>query len=256
MEAEQLAKLLYDYWFVQFNFPDTNGQPYKTSGGELVYNHDLTRETPTNWGAETLKEWIDEDKGGDWGEEAPSGNNTYKVTCIRGADFPALSECVSPDAPIRYILEKNKAETLAVGDLIIEISGGSPSQSTGRICYINHGTLKRFSTAIITSNFCKAISLKKPQLTYNFYLEWQRLYNAGVFFNYEGKTTGLKNFLFDIFINSHKIINPPDNLVEKFYKTVSPLFETIQQNALEAQELAKLRDWILPMLMNGQVKVK
>lgn len=255
-DLERLAKLVYDYWFVQFDFPGENGLPYKTSGGRLVYSPILKRKIPFGWGTATFKDWIAEDKGGDWGEEVSTGKHTYKVTCIRGADFPSLFQCIVPYAPVRYILENNKSETLSDGDLIIEISGGSPTQSTGRICYINKGTLKRFNTAVITSNFCKAISPKKINLSYIFYLEWQRLYSAGAFFNYEGKTTGLKNFLFDIFTNSHKIVSLPDNLAEKFHNTVSPLFEAIQHNALEAQELTKLRDWLLPMLMNGQVKIK
>jgi len=254
-ELEQMAKTLYDYWFVQFDFPDEKGRPYKSANGKMIYNEVLKREIPEGWEVGTFSSYIHQDKGGDWGKDTCSGNYTKKVSCIRGADFPSLLGHSSSNAPIRYILNKNSSKVLSYGDLIIEISGGSPTQSTGRIGYINQHALDKFDTDIITSNFCKAISLNNDKALYNFYLEWERLYKADVFFNYEGKTTGIKNLLFDTFVESYKIAIPPKNVISSFYDNVSNIFEKIQFNSKENSWLQTVRDFLLPLLMNGQITV-
>ena len=145
---------------------------------------------------------------------------------------------------------------LSSGDIIVEISGGSPTQSTGRICYINEYTIRRFDKDIITSNFCRAFSTKKKAEQYWLYLLWKTLYDAGVLFGFEGKTTGIKNLLFDDFCAQYKIVCPEEGILEKFHKIVSPIFEKMQQYNIENDELTKLRDWLLPMLLNGEATVK
>ncbi len=255
-ELEAMAKTIYDYWFVQFDFPDENGKPYRTSGGKMEWDEQLKRKIPNGWGAATLNEYIIDEKGGDWGKEEKSGNYTEEVTCIRGADFPAINGAQDIKAPLRYILKKNTFKFLSNGDIIIEISGGSPTQSTGRICYINDEILTRFSTNIITSNFCKAFSLKSIEWQYWFYVTWTKLYEAGVFFKYEGKTTGIKNLLFDIACSDYYIASPPDRILKKYNSCIEPIFRKIQKNITENLELTRLRDWLLPMLMNGQATVE
>lgn len=254
-ELEQMAKTLYDYWFVQFDFPDEKGRPYKSANGKMVYNEVLKREIPEGWEVGTFASYIKQDKGGDWGKDECAGNYIKKVYCIRGADFPSLTGHSSCKAPIRFILNKNSSKILSSGDLVIEISGGSPTQSTGRIGYINQHVLERFDDDVITSNFCKALSLNNKNTLYNFYLEWERLYKSGLFFNYEGKTTGIKNLLFDTFVESYKIAIPPQNIINAFYDTVRNIFEKIQCNAKENHYLETIRDFLLPLLMNGQVTV-
>ena len=254
-ELENMAKTLYDYWFVQFDFPDENKRPYKSANGKMVYNEVLKREIPEGWEVGTFASYIKQDKGGDWGKDECSGNYIKKVHCIRGADFPSLTGHSSCKAPIRFILNKNSSKILSSGDLVIEISGGSPTQSTGRIGYINQHVLERFDDDVITSNFCKALSLNNKNTLYNFYLEWERLYKSGLFFNYEGKTTGIKNLLFDTFVESYKIAIPPQNIINAFYDTVRNIFEKIQCNAKENHYLETIRDFLLPLLMNGQVTI-
>ena len=255
-ELEEMAKCIYDYWFLQFDFPDKNGKPYKSSGGKMVWNEVLQKEIPIGWEIGRIDHFIKNDKGGDWGKDSEQGNYIKKVTCLRGTDFSAVSGWEELEAPERYILEKNSYKLLADGDLIIEISGGSPTQSTGRICYINKNVLKRFDNDIITSNFCKAIELNNKEFMYWFYIFWSNLYENNVFFKYEGKTTGIKNLLFGMLCTDYKIIIPDEIVIKNFNAKVQGLFETIQNNQLENQELIKLRDFLLPLLMNGQVTFK
>lgn len=266
-ELEAMAKLVYEYWFVQFDFPvgfdsaqppgsaQAPGKPYKSSGGKMVWNEELKREIPEGWEVHPVDYWIQNDKNGDWGKEEIEGNYDLRVSCIRGADINGLNGNGELKSPVRYILEKNIHKILEPGDLVIEISGGSPTQSTGRLGYIINETLERFSEPLICSNFCKAITLKDESNLFNFIYEWKRLYDAGIFFGYEGKTSGIKNFLFESFVSKHKIVIPPQELTEMFYEKVLPIHSKIQKNLIQNQELSSLRDWLLPMLMNGQVSV-
>ena len=255
-ELEAMAKTLYDYWFVQFDFPDENGNPYKSSGGKMVYNAELKREIPEGWEVKTLAKWIKNDKSGDWGKETEEGNYQLKVSCVRGADLNGLNGNGELKPPTRFILENNSNKLLENLDLIVEISGGSPTQSTGRLAFINEETLQRFPNPLICSNFCKALTLKEEKYLYNFVYQWNRIYDNGVLFGWEGKTSGIKNLLFESFVTNHKEVYPNSEIVEKFYDFAKPLHSQKQKNLIQNQQLTELRDWLLPMLMNGQVAVK
>ena len=255
-ELEAMAKTLYDYWFVQFDFPDKNGKPYKTSGGKMVWNEELKREIPEGWEVQKMAEWLDIDKSGDWGKEETEGNFTKQVICFRGADINGLNGLDELKPPVRWILEKNSFKILKSHDLIIEISGGSPTQSTGRLAFITDATIKRFEHPLICSNFCKPVSMRNKKLLYNFVYYWNSLYDNGIFFGYEGKTSGIKNLLLDSFISSYYTVVPDEKIVEQFYDIMDNIQEKKQTALAENQKLTELRDWLLPMLMNGQVKVK
>lgn len=254
-ELEAMARTLYDYWFVQFDFPDANGKPYQSSGGKMVYNATLKREIPEGWEWGTLSEWIATGKTGDWGKESKEGNYTLRVNCIRGTDINSLNGAGGIAAPARFILEKNRSKTLAPFDFVIEISGGSPTQSTGRIALILAETMSRFANPIICSNFCKAISLKDKTYFFNFAYEWRSAYDNKVLFGWEGKTSGIKNLLFDSFVSKHVVCKPSQELAQRFFDFVIPLQVKKQKLLQENDELEALRDWLLPMLMNGQVTV-
>ena len=254
-ELEAMAKTLYDYWFVQFDFPDKNGKPYKTSGGKMVWNEELKREIPEGWEVQKMAEWLVIDKSGDWGKEETEGNFTKQVICFRGADINGLNGLDELKPPVRWILEKNSFKILKSHDLIIEISGGSPTQSTGRLAFITDATIKRFEHPLICSNFCKPVSMRNKKLLYNFVYYWNSLYDNGIFFGYEGKTSGIKNLLLDSFISSYYTVVPDEKIVEQFYDIMDNIQEKKQTALAENQKLTELRDWLLPMLMNGQVKV-
>lgn len=254
-ELEAMAKTLYDYWFVQFDFPNENGKPYKSSGGKMVYNQELKREIPQGWEVKTISQLIGNNKGGDWGKEQEEGNYTQKVFCIRGADLNGLNGLGELNPPERFILDKNSNKILESHDLIVEISGGSPTQSTGRLSFIIDETITRFEDPLICSNFCKSFSLKNPKHFYYFIYMWNNLYDNSVLFGWEGKTSGIKNLLFDSFTQKYFVVVPNESINQNFYEKINSFHKMKQKNLKENQELAKLRDWLLPMLMNGQVRV-
>lgn len=266
-ELEALAKTIYDYWFVQFDFPisaaqaaemgnpELEGKPYKSSGGEMVWNEKLKREVPKGWEVKPLKHWIRKDKSGDWGKESEEGNYVTKVSCVRGTDLNGINGTGTPNCPTRFILEKNEHKILEPYELIIEISGGSPTQSTGRMAFITEETLERFDAPLICSNFCKAVSLKRGKDLFFFTSLWNSIYDNGILFGWESKTSGIKNLLFESFVTNYHSVVPEEKLIDKFFEFAKPLHSKIQKNLKENQELTSLRDWLLPMLMNGQVKV-
>ena len=255
-ELETMSKKLYDYWFVQFDFPDANGKPYRSNGGAMICDPILKREIPQGWEIEPIKEWVKDEVGGDWGSDVPKGNLILKVACVRGADINSLNGKTNTEIPIRYINKNNTDKILSVGDIILEISGGSPSQSTGRIAAISEAAISRFTDPLICTNFCKAVTLNDKTFMYNFLYEWERAYNAGILFNFEGKTSGIKNFLYDSFVSSFKIPFPPKALCKKFKNIITDIDNKKHKSLQQNQELAALRDWLLPMLMNGQITIK
>lgn len=254
-ELEEMAKTLYNYWFVQFDFPNEKGKPYKSSGGKMVYNTILKREIPKDWKVNNLSSFISGDKSGDWGKENEEGNYIQKVECVRGADINGINGKGEIKAPTRYILEKNSHKILAPNDFVVEISGGSPVQSTGRIACITDEVLQRFSNPLICSNFCKAVSLKSSDEVFFFLHSWNRAYDNSILFSFEGKTSGIKNLLFDDFVTAYLVAKPTDSLLKEFNEKISLFEKKRQENLKQNQELAQLRDWLLPMLMNGQVTV-
>ena len=161
-KLESIAKCLYDYWFVQFDFPNADGKPYKSSGGKMVWNEALKREIPEGWEVKPISEMLKCDIAGDWGEEEKKGNYNYKVNCVRGCDMIDMTSL-----PTRYILQANSKKLLQADDFIIEISGGSPIQSTGRIVQVTDEIINRFDKKVICSNFCHGIRIaEKDYISY------------------------------------------------------------------------------------------
>lgn len=152
-----------------------------------------------------LSEIIDVFIAGDWGNESPSLEAPHAVSCVRGADIVPISNNEFTNIPLRYVSDRSfQQKLLKVGDIVIEKSGGSPTQSTGRAIYISEKLLSA-STDVVCSNFCIAFRVKDGWNSYFIYQYWQYLYNNGVFFNFEGKTSGIKNLQLDIALSTIEI---------------------------------------------------
>ena len=208
-----------------------------------------------NWSNGTFSELIQSTLSGDWGKEAPTGNNTEKIYCVRGADIPEVRAGNKGKMPTRYILPKNYAsKKLTAGDIVVEISGGSPTQSTGRCTAISESLLNRYDSGMVCTNFCRAI---KPLSGYSMfiYYYWQYLYDKGVFFSYENGTTGIKNLDISGFLGTEPIIIPPKEKVLAFDDYCQTVFDRIFANGKESEQLSQLRDTLLPKLMSGELDV-
>ena len=208
-----------------------------------------------SWKEGTFSNLIEKTISGDWGKDSPSGNNTEMVYCIRGADIPEVRAGNKGKMPTRYILPKNyAAKQLVDGDIVVEISGGSPTQSTGRAAAVSDALLARYDKGMVCTNFCKAL---KPRAGYSMYVYyyWQYLYDRDIFFSYENGTTGIKNLDINGFIETEPIVIAPEGLVEKFDAVCQTVFSKIYANGMENEQLALVRDTLLPKLMSGEIDV-
>lgn len=241
---EQQAQALFKSWFVDFE-PFQDGKFVNSELGMI----------PEGWKVGTLSDIIKNTISGDWGKEHPQGNHIRKVFCIRGADIPDIKIGNKGNMPTRFILEKNyQSKVLIDGDMVIEISGGSPTQSTGRACRISNRLLDKYNNSIICTNFCKAIKPLSGYSSFLYYI-WEMLYNQGVMFSYENGTTGIKNLDINGFIQKEQIIIPPIHIATDFEKMIKVFYDKIQSNGMESERLAQLRDTLLPKLMSGELKI-
>ena len=215
-ELEAMAKTLYDYWFVQFDFPDQNGKPYKSSGGKMVYNPELKREIPEGWGVEKLSHFL---------------------TIKNGKDHKHLQDG-------KFAVYGSGGIMRTVTDYLY--SGESilfPRKGTlNNVMYVN----EKFWT--VDTMFYSEVN-KNNSALYVFYsvkdIDFNKL-NTGT-----GVPSMTSSILYDL-----SIIVPEENILEKFNTIVKRNYETIKLNNIQNQELTQLRDWLLPMLMNGQVQVE
>ncbi len=181
--------------------------------------------------------------------------DAQEVYCIRGADIPNVNAGNKGKMPIRYILLKNyDVKQLTVGDIVVEISGGSPTQSTGCCALITQSLLDRYDRGMVCTNFCRAVKLRVGYSPF-VYFYWEYLYSQSVMFSYENGTTGIKNLDISGFLETEPIIIPPVEVVHQFTEAVGTLIDTIFANGLENETLATTRDTLLPRLMSGELSV-
>lgn len=238
-ELEAMAKTLYDYWFVQFDFPDDNGKPYKTSGGKMVWNEELKREIPDGWEIETLDKVMRIIRGA-------SPRPIEKFISSSGMPWIKISDATKSNN--RFIISTkefikkdgvSKSRELQSGTLILS---NSASPGIPKIVNIN---------ACVHDGWLIIDSFKKE-----FYNEFMFHY----FENFRGKILNMgsgsifKNLKTE-YIKELLVAVPPEELLLKSKKLFKNISDQILENAKQNQELASLRDWLLPMLMNGQVRV-
>lgn len=227
-ELESMAKLIYDYWFVQFDFPDKNGNPYKSSGGKMVYDDKLNREIPDGWVIEHLEQLIDIYDS----ERIPLSKSEREK---RKGTYPYFGATGILDYVDDFIFD---------GEYILLAEDGSVMNEEGNpiVQFIWGKTW--------VNNHAHVIRAKKEEL--NEYI-FQALSRIPVVLIKSGSIQmkiNQRNLL------SFSIVKPPEHLMLKYSDNVKAFREMMMKNIDENQQLAALRDWLLPMLMNGQVTIK
>jgi type I restriction enzyme S subunit len=250
-ELEALAKTIYDYWFVQFDFPtsagyaasrgkpEMAGKPYKSSGGKMVYNEELKREMPEGWEVKQLKEIESNIITG----KTPS----TKVKENFGGEIPFIT--IDDIRQSRFIYKAERTLT----------KQGAESQSNkyleqNDICVSCIGTVGVIGFVGKRSQSNQQINTISKPKDYNRYYLFQYLND---YFNYNmaaKKGAVLSNMNKGEF-EAIPVIEPIKILRQKYFESVDNVFNKISNNIKENQILAELRDWLLPMLMNGQVRV-
>ena len=241
---EQQAQALFKSWFVDF-------EPFKD--GEFVESE--LGMIPKGWKVGRYDDIIDTTISGDWGKEHPVGNYTHQVACIRGCDFQDIKNGLRGNTPERYILEKNfQAKHFKDKDILVEISGGTATVSTGRVCPISQMLIDKYNQDIVCTNFCRLV---RPKSNYGAYLyySWLFKYNKKVMFGYENGTSGIKNFRIKDFTALEPVLIPSEDALKSFQEIIDKLQMKLQVNGSESQKLATLRNTLLPRLMSGELKV-
>jgi len=237
-ELEAMAKTLYDYWFVQFDFPDTNGKPYKSSGGKMVYNATLKREIPAGW--------VD--------------SSVLAVADLLGGGTPTKKKPEYWSGHIPFFTPTDADGTIfkfSTTDYITnEGLKGSSTKLFGKhtVFITARGSVGRLVLAgvdMAMNQSCYALRTKAGiSHVFLFFLAKELIHHLQV------KSSGS---VFDSIVSNDieltKLAIPKGELIEKFAAVVEPAFEKIANNTKENQQLAQLRDWLLPLLMNGQVTV-
>lgn len=214
-ELEAMAKTLYDYWFAQFDFPDENGKPYRTFGGEMVWNEQLKREIPKGWKVTNI------------------GNLTTVVTGKEDANFS------SPNGKYKFFTCSQEA-------LLCD----TPAFSGQAVLIAGNGD---FNVKHYSGEF------NAYQRTYVLIPENQVYYGA-MYISAKNQIQAFKNgsngsivkFITKGDVENIPFILPNDDSI---FHQINKLIEKIELCERENEELTKLRDWLLPMLMNGQATV-
>ena len=236
-ELEGMAKDLYDYWFVQFDFPDENGKPYKSSGGKMVWNEELKREIPEGWEVDRLGKVCDTLLGG-----TPDTENAL----YWNGDIPWLNSGEVATSPVlnaeKTITKeglKNSATSFAsAGAVVMSITRYIRPSILGIDACFNQSVIAVIPNEQIHSTYLYLFMLSQVE-------RYMRL-RTGAQQPHINKET----------VDSTLITLPVDSVLNQFYDRVESLFERQMIAMKEAKELESLRDFLLPMLMNGQVKVK
>lgn len=241
IELEAMAKLIYDYWFVQFDFPDANGKPYKSSGGKMVYNEMLKREIPEGWEIEIIDNVIDV-KDGTHDSPKPTNEGFHLITSKNlkpeGLDFDNANLISKEDYE-----NINKRSEVHTGDILFSMIG-----SIGTIYKVDEDNI---DFAIKNVALYKASQKEEYQNYIYMFLksyDMQR-YMGNVISGSIQKFIGLGALR-----NMPILIN--ESTINNYEKTTLHIFRKLTLIKLENQKLTELRGWLLPMLMNGQVTVK
>lgn len=261
---EAIARAIFKSWFVDFDpvWAKIDGeQPYGMGADTAAlfpnsFEHSELGIIPEGWRVGTLDDITQFVLGGDWGKDLPWEEWTEPVICIRGADIPSLQSGGMGKMPVRYLKRSSlEKRGLVPNDIVIEISGGSPTQSTGRSVLITSELLRRFDDPLAYSNFCRMFRPTEERLSIYVYLWLRWLYATRAFLQYETGTTGIKNFAYRIFSQQHRLLIPRRAVLESFNSMVSPLFRQHQENGIHSDTLAELRDTLLPKLISGELRV-
>ena len=239
-ELESMAKDIYDYWFVQFDFPDENGKPYKSSGGNMIWNEELKREIPEGWIVKQLNEMCSFSNGINY-DKNEVGDKKYHIVNVR--NITASSFLLDNSEFDEIELRSSQADRYMINDSDILVArSGTP------------GAVRLLLNNDQNTIFCGFIIRCIPKNDkFRFYLSFALKQYEGT----NATTTGgsiLQNVSQDT-LGRVSVVVPQSEIVDTFSSFVSGLFTRMQNAIEENQQLASLRDWLLPMLMNGQVKV-
>ena len=236
---EQQLMLLYDYWFTQFDFPDNDGNPYQTSGGKVVWNDTLKRNIPENWKVQSVI------------SNCLSSIIKPGVEIFNTKTYLATADVKSTSISTGTIVDYDGRESRANMQPSINSVWFAKMKNSVKHLYLNKEMQPIISSSILSTGFC---GLQCNEISF----EYIASYVSNAYFEIHkdmlahGATQEAVNN--DDLAGVHIII-PEDTVLRAYHEATQAIYAQISKNICENQELVKLRDWLLPMLMNGQATI-
>jgi type I restriction enzyme S subunit len=239
-ELENLAKTIYDYWFVQFDFPDENGKPYKSSGGKMVYNQEIKREIPVGWEVKKLRQFASTASGGTPLSTKKEYYENGSIAWINSGELNNRYITEAKNFITQSGLNNSSAKLFESNTLLVAMYGATAGKVS--LLHINACTNQAICAIIPNSDiYTKFLKFATDDL-YNFLINLS--------------TGSARDNLSQDLIRKLSFALPQEDLLVKFNQMVNPMIMKILINQKENQQLTQLRDWLLPMLMNGQITIK
>lgn len=209
---------------------------------------------PRGWSLVPFGQLLFHTIGGDWGSEKSDEKNGVRVAIIRGTDIPDLQSAATSRVPIRYTSAKKLAtRRLEDGDLVLEVSGGSKDQPTGRALYITDDLLLQFDCPVEPASFCRLLRPKTRGVGVLLAQHLAYIYAQGKTWGYQNQSTGISNFQTAHFMEAELVVLPDEKVLSAFAQLVRPLVD--RTYVAQIRELTALRDTLLPRLISGQLRL-
>ena len=241
---EAMAKQLYDYWFVQFDFPDENGRPYKSSGGKMVWNEKLKREIPKSWKVLSVNDISQSFRGVSY-TKSDLTNENQGVLVLRGNNIQ--DNKLIYDSNVAYIPQSfvSIEQKICKGDIIMTMSSGS-KEHIGKCVLFHHNACETYGAFLTKFS-------PHPHCSFILY----NVFNSAYFkakIKSIASGTGINNLTNQTFDNIY-IALPPMEILKEFDELQNEIFSEVGVLQQDTWHLTKQRDELLPLLMNGQVSV-
>lgn len=245
---EEMARRIYEEWFVHFRFPGHEQVKMVESELGLI---------PGGWKIQPLVELLEHHIGGGWGQENHSDDFPVAAYVIRGTDIPDARSSNLGRSPLRFHKESNfRTRKLQPGDIVFEVSGGSKDQPVGRAVLLRSKLFASADHPIICASFCRLVRANKtailPELLQ---LHFERIYESREIMKYQTQSTGITNFKFTVFTEKELVLVPPQDIQKQFQSFVDSLYGLASTLGVKNTNLRTTRDLLLPKLISGELDV-
>lgn len=259
---EAIAQALFKSWFVDFDpvrAKMEGRQPEGMDEATAALFPDSFEESelglaPKGWQFLPFGQLLEHTIGGDWGAETPDDKNNIRVAIVRGTDIPDLKAGANLRVPIRYTSQKKLTpRAIQSGDIIIEVSGGSKEQPTGRSLYMSTELLHRFDCPVEAASFCRLLRPISKEMGIVLAQHMSYIYAQGKTWEYQNQSTGIANFQTTHFLEKELVTVPSQAILNLYSSIVAPLLQ--RTSLTQIQSLTDIRDTLLPRLISGQLRL-
>ena len=236
---EAMAKQLYDYWFVQFDFPNEEGKPYKSSGGKMVWNGKLNREMPEGWGVEKIKDIANTYSGGTPKSTEMEYYENGNIPWINSGELNKPIITNTSNFITQSGLDNSSAKLYPSNAILIALYGAT----AGKV-------------SLLSFEACSNQAICGIILNDSVMLDYTRLYLSSLYEHFITLSTGsARDNISQDTVKNTNVIMPQKEVLVSFNQIIRKTTEMLVKNLVEITSLTKQRDELLPLLMNGQVSV-